>query len=73
MEVFKMFGKKSRKILGMVFQVLVIVVLVTSIAFANSETYTVKGGDTLSKIGAALGISWRELAKYNKFGKNAGR
>jgi len=65
MEVFKMFGKKSRKILGMVLQVLVIVVLVTSIAFANSETYTVKGGDTLSKIGAALGISWRELAEYN--------
>jgi predicted secreted acid phosphatase len=65
MEVFKMFGKKSRKILGMIFQVLVIVVLVTSIAFANSETYTVQPGDSLIKIGAELGINWRDLAEYN--------
>lgn len=65
MEVFKMFGKKSRKILGMIFQVLVIVVLVASIAFANSETYTVQSGDSLIKIGAKLGINWRDLAKYN--------
>jgi len=65
MEVFKMFGKKSRKILGMISQVLVIVVLVTSIAFANSETYTVQPGDSLIKIGAELGINWRDLAEYN--------
>ena len=60
-----MFGKKSRKILGMVFQVLVIVALMTSIAFASSETYTVQPGDSLIKIGEKLGINWRELAKYN--------
>ncbi len=60
-----MFGKKSRKILGMISQVLVIVVLVTSIAFANSETYTVQPGDSLIKIGAELGINWRDLAEYN--------
>lgn len=65
MEVFKMFRKKSRKILGMISQVLVIVVLVTSIAFANSETYTVQPGDSLIKIGAELGINWRDLAEYN--------
>lgn len=65
MEVFKMFGKKSRKILGMIFQVLVVVALVTSIVFANSETYTVQPGDSLIKIGEKLGINWRELAKYN--------
>ena len=60
-----MFKKDSRKILGVVLGVVLIIVLLTSIAFADSETYTVKGGDTLSKIGAALGISWRDLAKYN--------
>ena len=60
-----MFGKKSRKILGMIFQVIVIVALVTSIVFANSETYTVQPGDSLIKIGAELGINWRELAEYN--------
>jgi len=60
-----MFGKKSRKILGVIFQVLVIVILVISIAFANSKTYTVQPGDSLIKIGAKLGINWRELAKYN--------
>lgn len=65
MEVFKMFGKKSRKILGMISQVLVIVVLLTSIVFANSETYTVQPGDSLIKIGAELGINWRDLAEYN--------
>ena len=62
---FKMIKKDSRKILGVVLGVVLIIVLLTSIAFADSKTYTVKGGDTLSKIGAALGISWRDLAKYN--------
>jgi len=65
MEVFKMFEKKSKKIAGMIFLVLLIVVLVTSIAFANSETYTVQPGDSLIKIGAKLGINWRDLAKNN--------
>lgn len=60
-----MFKKDSRKILGVVLGVVLIIVLLTSIAFADSKTYTVKGGDTLSKIGAALGISWRDLVKYN--------
>lgn len=60
-----MFEKKSKKIAGMIFLVLLIVVLVTSIAFANSETYTVQPGDSLIKIGAKLGINWRDLAKNN--------
>ena len=60
-----MFEKKSKKIAGMIFLVLLIVVLVTSIAFTNSETYTVQPGDSLIKIGAKLGINWRDLAKNN--------
>jgi len=67
-----MFKKDSRKILGVVLGVVLIIVLLTSIAFADSKTYTVKGGDTLSKIGAALGINWRDLAKYNNI-ENVGK
>lgn len=32
---------------------------------ASRNTYTVAKGDTLSKIGRSLGISWQELAKVN--------
>ena len=67
-----MFGKKSRKISGMIFQAIVIVALVTSIVFANSETYTVQPGDSLTKIGTELGINWRELAEYNNI-ENVGK
>lgn len=31
----------------------------------GDEVYTVKKGDTLSKIGRAYGVSWRTLAEYN--------
>jgi len=60
-----MFEKKYRIASVMIFQIILIIVLITSIVFANSETYTVQPGDSLIKIGEKLGISWRDLAKYN--------
>ena len=60
-----MFEKKYRIASGMIFQIILIIVLITSIVFANSETYTVQPGDSLIKIGEKLGINWEELAKYN--------
>ncbi|QHE51503.1 5'-nucleotidase C-terminal domain-containing protein [Pontibacillus sp. HMF3514] len=32
---------------------------------ANDHKYTVKSGDTLGKIGAKFGVSWKKLAEYN--------
>lgn len=32
----------------------------------SEETYTVKGGDTLSKIGQSHGVAWREIYEANK-------
>jgi nucleoid-associated protein YgaU len=32
----------------------------------GGETYTVKGGDTLSKIGQHHGVGWREIYEANK-------
>ena len=31
----------------------------------KEEYYTVKKGDTLSKIGAKLGVKWQDIAKLN--------
>ena len=32
----------------------------------SEETYTVKGGDTLSKIGQNHGVAWRDIYEANK-------
>jgi nucleoid-associated protein YgaU len=32
----------------------------------SEETYTVKGGDTLSKIGQQHGVGWREIHEANR-------
>jgi nucleoid-associated protein YgaU len=32
----------------------------------GEETYTVKGGDSLSKIGQHHGVAWREIYEANK-------
>ena len=32
---------------------------------ANADSYTVKSGDTLSGIGAKLGINWKTIADKN--------
>lgn len=31
-----------------------------------AQTYIVKQGDTLAKIGAKVGVSWRRLASFNQ-------
>jgi len=60
-----MFSKKTGKILVMVFLMFTILILVASVTLAMEHTYTVKPGDSLIKIGAELGVNWRDLAKYN--------
>jgi len=35
------------------------------VAVAGQATYTVKAGDTLSRIGAALGVRWQDIAALN--------
>lgn len=43
------------------------VILLIGISSADdTRTYTVKPGDTLSEIALEYGLSWRELASYNK-------
>jgi len=37
-------------------------------ALSAGQTYVVRKGDTLSKIGSAYGVSWKTLAEYNKLG-----
>jgi nucleoid-associated protein YgaU len=40
--------------------------LVLNIEVGGGETYTVKSGDTLSKIGQHFGVPWREIFEANK-------
>lgn len=37
----------------------------TTTTTTNNNTYTVKSGDTLSKIGAKLGVNWQTIAALN--------
>lgn len=45
---------------------LVLNITATDAAAGGSSTYTVKSGDSLSKIGAAHGVSWQKIFEANR-------
>ncbi len=57
--------KHCKKISLFLAVVLILSTLVSSVAMAES-TYTVKSGDVLWKIAKQYGLSWEQLAGYNK-------